>query len=177
MENELSINIVDTAIEKESKEEECIELKNIKYKTMLMKGAPVRETKSSSNLNTLEQFLEDEKNNSKVESWTKLDNTVKTKKLLFFAEKYKQEKELTPEEEELLVVFLKDCLNKKKISRVKDVVYDKDTGTIKEIPALVYVKASKKFTLKNMDKRVSTLKSLPPKKTGTIKNHQPILEK
>ena len=36
---------------------------------------------------------------------------------------------------------------------------------------LVYTKANKHFTLKNIDKRVSTLKSLAVKKTqGTIKN-------
>ena len=52
-----------------------------------------------------------------------------------------------------------------------DVIYDKDTGIIKEIPALTYTKSTKHFTLKNIDKRVSTLKSLAPKKTnGTIKN-------
>ena len=32
------------------------------------------------------------------------------------------------------------------------------------IPALVYNKSTKHFTLKNLDKRISTLKSLPPKK-------------
>jgi len=75
------------------------------------------------------------------------------------------------EEVTLLTAFLKDSLDKKKLSRVKDVIYDKNNGTIKEIPALVYTKSSKHFTLKNMDKRVSTLKSLAPKKAhGTIKN-------
>ena len=52
------------------------------------------------------------------------------------------------------------------MARVKDVIYDKDNGTIKDIPALHYVKANKHFTLKNIDKRISTLKSLAPKKTG-----------
>ena len=66
--------------------------------------------------------------------------------------------------------FLKDCLNKKRIYRVKDVNYDKVKGEIKDIPALVYNKANKHFTLKNIDKRTNTLKSLPPKKGGTIKN-------
>ena len=69
------------------------------------------------------------------------------------------------------MAFLRDCLDRKKLQRVKDVVYDKTNGSIKEIPALSYTKANKHFTLKNMDKRVSTLKSLAPKKTqGTIKN-------
>ena len=59
----------------------------------------------------------------------------------------------------------------KKLQRVKDVVYDKTNGSIKEIPALAYTKTNKHFTLKNIDKRISTLKSLAPKKgQGTIKN-------
>jgi len=66
---------------------------------------------------------------------------------------------------------LKDCLDRKKLQRVKDVIYDKTEGVIKEIPALSYTKSSKHFTLKNLEKRVSTLKSLAPKKAqGTIKN-------
>ena len=66
---------------------------------------------------------------------------------------------------------MKDCLDRKKLQRVKDVIYDKTEGVIKEIPALSYTKSSKHFTLKNLEKRVSTLKSLAPKKAqGTIKN-------
>ena len=75
------------------------------------------------------------------------------------------------EECELLIIFFKDCLDRKKFQRVKDVIYDKTTGLVKEVPALSYTKATKHFTLKNIDKRVSTLKSLPAKKLqSTIKN-------
>lgn len=59
------------------------------------------------------------------------------------------------------------------MQRVKDVIYDKTTGQIKDIPGLFYTKTTKHFTLKNTEKRVSTLKSLTPKKVnnqGTIKN-------
>ena len=70
-----------------------------------------------------------------------------------------------------MIAFFKDCLDRKKFQRVKDVIYDKTSGLIKEIPALSYTKATKHFTLKNIDKRVSTQKSLPTKKLqGTIKN-------
>ena len=151
--------------------EECLELKNIKYKTMLLNGNPLKETKSENDLSNLDKFLEDEKNNNVNEPWCKLNKTIKTKKILEFIEKYKSEKNLDQEEEKALLVFLKDCLDRKKLQRVKDVVYDKTNGSIKEIPALSYTKANKHFTLKNMDKRVSTLKSLAPKKAqGTIKN-------
>jgi hypothetical protein len=158
--------------------EECLELKNIKYKSMLMGGVQLQETKSSGDFSNLDKFLETEKNNNKNEPWSKLDKTIKSQKLLDYAEKYKNEHEMNDGELELLVAFLKDCLNRKKLYRVKDVTYDKETGIIKEIPALTYLKASKHFTLKNLDKRVSTLKSLPPPKKGSvvkssIKNKKP----
>ena len=151
--------------------EECLELKNIKYKTMLLNGNTIHETKSSNDISNLDKFLEDEKNNNINEPWCKLNKTVKTKKILEYVEIYKKEKNLKNDEEELLITFLKECLEKKKLQRVKDVIYDKTNGIIKEIPALSYTKINKHFTLKNIDKRVSTLKSLPVKKIqGTIKN-------
>jgi len=151
--------------------DECQELKNIKYKTMLLNGNPMRETKSSNDLSNLEKFLENEKNNNNNEPWCKLNKTVKTKKLIDFVDLYAKDKNLDEEESKLLVTFLKECIDRKKLQRVKDVSYDKSNGTIKEIPALSYVKIAKHFTLKNLDKRVSTLKSLSVKKAqGTIRN-------
>ena len=138
---------------------------------MLINGNPLPETKSEKDLSNLDKFLENEKINNVNEPWCKLNKTIKTKKILDFVEKYKTDKNLDNEEEKILTTFLKDCLDRKKLQRVKDVVYDKTNGSIKEIPALSYTKSSKHFTLKNIDKRVSTLKSLAPKKgQGTIKN-------
>lgn len=152
--------------------EECIELKNIKYKTMLIKGGPIHETKSSNDMNNLELFLENEKNNNSNEPWCKLNKTIKTKKILNYVETYKNEKNLDFMEENMLISFLKDCLDKKKLLRVKDVIYDKETGIIKDIPALSYAKNTKHFTLKNIDKRVSTLKSLTVKNSTTNVSNQ-----
>jgi len=154
-------------------QDECLELKNIKYKTMLQCGNKTfHETKSENDMNNLDTFLESEKNSSKEEPWCKLDKTIKTLKLLEFVLSYKKEHNLDDEESELLTAYLKDCIDRKKLNRVKDVVYDKTTGSIKEIPGLIYTKSNKHFTLKSSDKnRVSTLKSLAPKKTNvTAKN-------
>ena len=165
------MELENTIIKEKEKIEECLELKNIMYKTMLINGNPLPETKSEKDLSNLDKFLESEKINNVNEPWCKLNKTVKTKKLVDFVEKYKNDNNLDNEETKLLASFLKDCIDRKKLQRVKDVVYDKTNGSIKEIPALSYTKANKHFTLKNIDKRVSTLKSLAPKKTqGTIKN-------
>ena len=93
--------------------EECIELKNIKYKTMLLSGTPIKETKSANNLSNLEKFLENEQNNNKNDPWCKLDKTIKTKKLIEFVNIYKVENNLDNEEGELLILFFKDCLDRK----------------------------------------------------------------
>jgi len=158
-----------------SKKDECIELKNIKYKTMLMSGNLIKETKSSSDLSNLEQFLENDKTNTQNEPWNKLDKTIKTKKCMSYADEYTKKHNLSQEEDTVLRAFLKDCLDRKKLQRVKDVQYDKTTGEIKDIPAILFNKSKLHFTLKNIDKqRISTLKSLPPKKIkGTYKNIKP----
>jgi hypothetical protein len=158
--------------------EECIELKNIKYKTMLINGVALNESKASQSIDNLDKFLENEKNNNVNEPWCKLNKTIKIKKLIDYVENdYSKKNNLDNSECENLINFFKDCLDRKKLQRIKDVVYDKDNGIIKEIPALAYVKASKHFTLKNTEKRISTLKSLPQNKSNkniinnkTIKN-------
>ncbi len=154
--------------------QECQELKNLKYKTMLLNGVPLPETKSSNDLSNLDKFLETEKNNNVNEPWCKLNKTVKTKKLQEYVESYKLENELSHEESASLMTFLRDCIDRKKLQKVKDVIYDKEIGIIKDIPALHYVKTSKHFTLKNLEKRPSTLKSLAPKKSthGTIRKKE-----
>ena len=157
---------------KSSKTDECITLKNIKYKTMLMNGKQIQETKSEDNLNSLDKFLENEKKVNVNEPWCKLNKAEKIKKLNVFAQSYKKDNNLSEEEFKLLINFLKETVDRKKLNKAKDVIWDKTTGIIKDIPCLVYIKTTRHFTLKNIDKRVSTLKSLPPKKNHihTIKN-------
>jgi len=150
----------------ENTNNECQELKNIKYKTMILNGVSLHETKTTNDISNLDKFLESEKINNSNEPWCKLNKTIKIKKLNEYVVLYSKENDLDEEETLLLTLFLKSNLDKKKLSRVKDVIYDKINGTIKLIPALIYTKNTKHFTFKNIDKRVSTLKSLAPKKTG-----------
>jgi hypothetical protein len=67
------------ASQEPNKDDECIELKNIKYKTMLLSGTILQETKSSTDLSNLDKFLEENKSNKTNEPWSKLDKTMKTK--------------------------------------------------------------------------------------------------
>jgi hypothetical protein len=113
----------------------------------------------------LDKLLETEKQQNKVDAWNKLDKTLKTQKLHMFAEKYGKDNSLPVKDIKSLKQFFLDALEKNKLQKTKDVVYDKEKGVIQSIPGLFFNITNRAFTLKNMDlKRVSTLKSLTPKR-------------
>ena len=91
--------------------------------------------------------------------------TIKIKKLDDYVAKIASEHILTPAESLSLRKYLATSLDRKKLQRVKDVIYDKTTGSIKNIPSLHFNTTTRKFTLKRSEKRVSTLKSLGKGKT------------
>ena len=125
-------------------------------------------------VNELDELLEKEKQRNKGEVWTKLDKMIRIQKLHEFAERYGKEHNMPVKEIKSLKAFFKSCLDKNKLNKSKDVVYNKEQRFIISVPALHFNQVTKNFTLKLMDKRVSTLKSLTPKKNEKI---QPILEK
>jgi len=152
-----------------SEECDCVELRNIKYKSMLLKKtSPKQVTKHNSNI---DDFLEKERTQNKEDQWVKLDKTMKMKKVSAFVETYASENVLCVKDKNALSEFLTCSLDQKKLFKTKEVLYDKVTGTIKSIPCLVYCPTSvKKFTLKRCEKRQSTLKSLAPKTKLKVKS-------
>ena len=122
---------------------------------------------STDDISVLDTLLENEKQINKQDTWTKLDKTVKTQKLHSFAEKYGKDHTLPIKDIKGLKTFFSDCLDKSRLQKTKDVIYDKDKGIITSIPALHFNTTNRAFTLKNLDiKRVSTLKSLTPRRTS-----------
>ena len=124
-------------------------------------------SENSISINKLDLLLEKEKMSNKSEQWNKIDKTVKTQLLHSFAEKYGNDNKLPAKEIKNLKLFFSDCLNKGKLQKNKDVNYSRDNQQILSIPSLFFNSEKKNFTLRIMDnKRVSTLKSLTPKRTG-----------
>ena len=154
-----------------NKGEECVELKNIKYKTMLQHNKAIQSNIPSSD--NISQFLEKEKKINSKKPWTRLQKSVKLDKLQIFANDYSKQTELTKTQSKLLIDFLISSLEKKKLQRTKDIIYDSKTGKIKSIPGLSVNKTSNKFTLKRVDKKKETLKnSLAPIRKKKKKKHQ-----
>jgi len=125
----------------------------------------------------IDKMLEKEKLHNKTESWNKLERNVKIQHLHCFAEKYGREQGLPVKDIKSLKSFFIDCLEKGKLQKTKDIQYNKDSQEIISIPALHFNTMTRNFTLKITDsKRVSTLKSLTPKRISVNDTTQEKIE-
>ena len=95
------MNIVETNIKDETLDknkdvnkakknnDECIELKNIKYQTMLINNNNQNLKKSSANIGDLDSFLNQEKQKHINQPWNKLGDGSKLGKIKEFVSDYK----------------------------------------------------------------------------------------
>jgi hypothetical protein len=144
-------------------EHSCTELKNIKYKMRLMNPSTnTTEIKTNNNsYDKLQMFLDDEKNKNKLENWNKLNKSIKNKKIEEYVNKYIIENNYETSDKESICIYLHSRINQGKLSKNKEVIYDKTSGIVKDIPGFIYNKNTKHVTIKNVDtKYVSTLKNL-----------------
>jgi hypothetical protein len=133
-----------------------------KYKNILTQ--PSFEETATNSMNKIDEMLETEKKSMNSEPWNKLDKRLKIQKLHAYAEKYGKENSLPVKEVKGLKAFFSTCLTKDKLAKVKDVDYNKATGIINNIGGLAFNLTTRAFTIRNLEKKVSTLKSLTPKK-------------
>tara|TARA_Y100000389_G_scaffold46183_1_gene41085 strand:- start:628 stop:1110 length:483 start_codon:yes stop_codon:yes gene_type:complete len=145
------------------KTEECQELKNINYQSMLLNKNNKVKTPTPTTIN-IDNFLSKERKTTHKKKWTKLGNSDKIKKLMVFHKSYSVKHKLNVKDSNNLKTYLLNCLERKQLQRTKEVNYDEEKGVIKGIHGLSYNKNLKKFTLKRNDKKSSSLKSLAPKR-------------
>ena len=149
----------------------CHELKSIAYKTMLLNGVNMLEDKIDVSKNIITDYLKKESQANKDENWPKLDKTQKIKKMVVYTETIlKSNNNLSEKEIENIIKYLTNCLDKKFLCKAKDVLYNKETKQIINIPNLLFDKDTREFILTKNDKHVSTVESLAPKKNKTIKS-------
>ena len=159
---------------------ECLELKHIQYKSMIQTGVPCSMEYGEDNierLNNLEKFLETKPEGGDATGWNKLDMTLKMQKVNEFVNVYKEDHSLDESEADELSKYIRSCLDKKKLIRVKDVDYDVINGKLVGIPGLHYNKTSKKYTIKNADAKKNSILSRLPQKKRTLKKTSVIPEK
>ena len=164
MENE-NVEIQKKTIKKTiKKNDDCIELKNIKYQTMLINNNMKVQDISTAQIGDINNFLNQEKEYNKTQPWSKLGAGTKLKKIYEYIDVYTTKNNYNKIQKKNLQTYLKRCMERKKLQRARDVTYDIKNGKITNIPGLLYNNKNNKFTLKNLDKKGSTLKNLAPKR-------------
>jgi hypothetical protein len=170
--NDVSHNeMADKKTKKEERTDNCQELKNIAYKTMLLNGTDLthrRDMPDSNNLK-ISNFLTNESSANKKETWSKLDKTQKIKHLNNYADLLTVQDKLTEEQKANLKKYLVRSLDRKCLIKTKEVNYDKENNKIVNIPFLFFMEDKHTYILKKDDKHVSTIKSLPTDKKGRVK--------
>jgi hypothetical protein len=156
---------------KKEKSDNCQELKNIAYKTMLLNGNDINPKYENHNNNDkISKYLETDITSNKNETWVKLDKTQKIKRLDLYASTILKDKyELSNDEVDSAKKYLHKCIERKNLSKSKEVNYNKEESIINNIPYLIFNEITRIFLLKKDDKHVSTLKSLPPEKKNKVK--------
>tara|TARA_Y100000389_G_scaffold152291_1_gene152216 strand:+ start:10300 stop:10737 length:438 start_codon:yes stop_codon:yes gene_type:complete len=105
-------------------------------------------------------ILNQESKNNKSEPWTKINKTSKIRLINEYCLNLSSKFSLTNEEISQLQKYLLTGIENKRLTSVKDVIYDKDNKKITNIPSLFFNEKLRKFTLKRSERRSSTLKSL-----------------
>ena len=107
---------------------------------------------NSLSLNDINMLLDKEVRNKKIK-WSKVLILDKIKKLNNYITSitiYNESQKL------LLQKYVQICINRKKLSRDKDVKYNSDTGKVEYINGLIYNESSKRFTLSNNISKTKT---------------------
>ncbi len=159
-----------TSVKSTQNPDECVELKNIKYQTMLLNNKTDLAPNHIDNISNIDSFLDNEKKTNEKKPWSKLSSALKLKKIQIYIEKYSIENQLNNIQKHKLFNYLNTQLQRKKLQRIKDVIYDIEKGLIMDIIGLTYNKTNLKYTIKNKDKSSVSLKNLAPKTRKKNKN-------
>jgi len=140
----------------------CQELNDIRYKTMFITGGGINNNNivETGNEKNISLILDNELLKNKSEPWSKLNKTAKILKIKDYITLCAKDNKLNAEEKNNLEKYLLNSLDRKRLTNLKDVQYDKDKGIIKSIPMLQFNTTTRKFTLKRNEKRTSTVKHL-----------------
>ena len=173
------MRIIPKKIIKKKKTQECVELKNIEYKSMLLNHQKSKKKTKLTNID-LDDFLKKESKLNGNVLWNKLDKCMKIKKLVDFAEKWVKTNIKGKETEfpqkiddmgEKLKKYLKTALYRKKLLKNKEVDYDVEKEIIINIPGLQYKKQRGIFVIKNLEnKKKGQINTTHVRRVGTKKN-------
>ena len=139
---------------------ECKEFNNLKYRTMINTGTNLENNIDTSE-DTINNFLNMDIENNKKGIWSKLTKTEKIKKIKqYINEKLKIEYNLTDEEIVYTTKVFTIMIDRKKLSKNNELVYNQEVGFIEQIGGLVFNIETRKFNIsEDITKKAKTKKN------------------
>ena len=129
---------------------ECKEFNALKYKTMILTGSNNFDNKidNETNEKKLDNFLFNEKKKNERQTWNKMTKTDKIKKIKYFINNtLKTKYNLNEEEISTTNFFILKLLDRKRLSKNNEIIYNIETGEIENINILFFNNDTRKFTL------------------------------
>ena len=140
---------------------DCKEYNSLKYKTMIMTGTNIEPTMDT-NEEKINMFLSMDMEKNKKGVWSKLSKTEKVKKIKnYIKTTLLKEHNLTETEISTATKFFSLLMDRKKLSKNNELIYNQEIGLIESIEGLTFNPETRKFTI-NSDK--------PQVKKKTVKN-------
>ena len=140
---------------------DCKEYNSLKYKTMIMTGTNIEPTMDT-NEEKINMFLSMDMEKNKKGVWSKLSKTEKVKKIKnYIKTNLLKDHNLTETEIVTANKFFSLLMDRKKLSKNNELIYNQENGLIESIEGLTFNPESRKFTI-NYDK--------PQIKKRTVKN-------
>lgn len=128
------------------------------------------DNKTEINITSIDELLATQQKQNDNEQWNKLERSTKLKKLYYYAETYGSKQSMDPKDIKALKMFFTSSLNKGRLLKNKEVVYNTDKCVVESIPGLQYNTNTKNFTIRNIEtKHDSTVKSKQKKIVSKIK--------
>lgn len=148
----------------------CKDYNTLKYKTMIATGHNMdKKIENEANEADVHSFLMNEMNEHKKQPWNKLTKTDKIKKITQYIQTtLKDEYKLTPGECKQTQKYLIALIDRKKLTKNSELIYNAESGFIETIHIILFNSNLRKFTL-NKDFNSSLKKKLTNQKTKTIK--------
>ena len=144
--------------------DECLQLKNINYQTMLLNRKSNINSDKSETTNIDEYLSQEHKHmGGGKKPWNKLEKMIKIEKLNDYVDVLTKEHKIPQDINVNMKKYLRQQLERKKLQRIKDVTYDYTEGKIIKVPGFSLNKTTFKYTLRRIDKKSSVSKSLAPK--------------
>ena len=108
---------------------------------------------------TLRDFLDSEAENAYNRPWHRLERGFRLNRLRKFAEAEALKTQLSPAEVQQLLLVLTKSLDRRLLNTKTTVIYEQETGEIKEIKGLImHRQADGKMTFQMLEKKATTMR-------------------